>query len=189
MVAVRVPSPGDDRPGTGCGGGTSRLAGGVAPIASGDRADRGPEVIRAGLSGRQVDVTFSGYPYEGCRERPCVLLFQLNPGPGRPETFPFVKAQGEKTRFYGFDVGPDKVVLASPSTSRSSTSSCRPANGCCPSESYEAADRCSRTRRDARGIRSGSCGREPATASRARGRGGTGGASARRPHGPLGPAG
>ncbi len=69
------------------------------------------QVNQANLNGSQLDLTFAGYPYEGCNDVPCALIFQLDPGPDRPETNPFVKARGEKARFTVFEPGPDKLVI------------------------------------------------------------------------------
>jgi hypothetical protein len=60
---------------------------------------------------QQVDVTFSGYSYEGCRPNRCVLLFQLDTTPqGRTEAL--LRGAGEKARFQVMDVDDAKIVMS-----------------------------------------------------------------------------
>lgn len=74
-----------------------------------------PKIDGAEELTQQVDASFIPYAYEGCPEATsrCVILFQLDPfPPEKLETYAYVAADGEMTRFQIYDVGSAKIVVA-----------------------------------------------------------------------------
>lgn len=63
-----------------------------------------PALPKGATAGAQIDFTVSpGYPYENC-PTPCALLFQLD------GNRPAAKQKDERTRYYVFRVGSDRMV-------------------------------------------------------------------------------